>query len=81
MIKTLNIEQVAAIYHCSKSWVYRNAESLGGVKRARKWVFLEDAIRADLTIEKTSDITGSSSSLRAGRLDDLLVRSRRSSRT
>ena len=79
MIKTLNIEEVAEIYHCSKSWVYRNAEALGGVKRARKWIFLEDVIRADLcsTKEKTPNTIGLSSSIRDDRLDDLLAKARK----
>ncbi len=75
MIKTLNIEQVATIYHCSKSWVYRNAESSGGVKRARKWIFLEDIIRADLspTKENRQRAKYVSSKLPSDRLDDLLA--------
>ena len=75
MIKTLTIEEVAEIYHCSKSWVYRNAEDLGGVKRARRWIFLEDIIRADLspTKENRQKAKYAGSKLTSERLDYLLA--------
>ncbi len=40
----LTAEQFAERIHASAGWVRRNAESLGGVKVARKWLFSEATI-------------------------------------
>ena len=62
-LKTLDSQQVADLYKASPQWVRENAANLGGVKRARKWLFLEEAIRADLcsTNKKPQNIGGSKS--------------------
>lgn len=40
----LTAEQFAERIHASHGWVRRNAESLGGVKIARKWLFSETTL-------------------------------------
>ena len=47
-LKTLNSKEAADLYRSSRQWVCENAADLGGVKRAGKWLFLEETIRADL---------------------------------
>ena len=66
-LKTLDSQQVADLYKASPQWVRENAANLGGVKRARKWLFLEEAIRADLcSTNKKPQNTGGSKSRRMG---------------
>jgi len=66
-LKTLDSQEVADLYKATPQWVRENAADLGGVKRARKWLFLEETIRADLcSTSKRPLSTGGSKSRRMG---------------